>query len=256
MFATLISPGDNRGVGIAFTDRRGGVSTGPQCSLNLGRSDVDEVDHLRTNMARVRAAAGVSAVAAVHQVHGVDVHRPDVDGRDWSGDAWIGSGIPGSPRLPVADAMVSTARGLALLIRVADCVPVLLADPEAGVIGAAHAGRVGLFGGVLTAVVAEMRRAGAGDLQAWLGPHICGDCYEVPAEMAAQAVTLLPATVATTRWGTPAIDLGAGAESQLGLLGVRVHRCDPCTLTSDDLFSHRGDGPRAGRQVGLVWLAG
>lgn len=254
MFATLIDPTRNQGVGVAFTNRLGGVSTGPQTSLNLGRSDLDALDNLRTNMARVREAAGISAVAAVHQVHGVQVHQPDPD-RDWAGDGWIGDRIPGAARLPVADAMVTNRPGLALQVRVADCVPVLLADPVAGVVGAAHAGRVGLLEGVLQAVVAELRRAGARRLQAWLGPHICGDCYEVPGQLAAEAARLLPAAASTTSWGTPAIDLGAGAQSLLEVLDVQVHRCDPCTFTSDDLFSHRGDGPQAGRQVGLVWLA-
>lgn len=254
MFATLISPADNKGVGVAFTNRLGGVSIGAQASLNLGRSDLDEIVHLRTNMARVRVAVGTEAVVALHQVHGVAVHHPNEDDRDWSGDAWLGDRLPGAPQLPVADAVVATMPGLALMIRVADCVPVLLADSAAGVIGAAHVGRAGLLGGVLDETVSQMRRAGARDLQAWIGPHICGSCYEVPEEMAAEAARLVPAAESTTSWGTPSIDLGAGVESQLGQINVEAHRCYSCTLTSDDLFSHRGDGPHAGRQVGLIWL--
>lgn len=255
MFATYITPPSNQGVGVAFTDRRGGVSTGAQASLNLGRSDLDSVEHLRTNMARVRGVTGIGAIAALHQVHGAQVHNLDADDRNWSSEAWLGDRIPGTPRLPVADAMVTTRPGLGLLIRVADCIPVLLADPAAGIVGAAHAGRAGLLGGVLQAVVERLRQAGANDLQAWLGPHICGACYEVPGELADEASRLVPATVATTSWGTPGIDLGAGAESVLVGLGVQVHRHDPCTMTSGELFSHRGDGPQTGRQVGMIWLA-
>lgn len=255
MFDTLIDPADNGGVGIAFTDRQGGVSIAAQASLNLGRSDVDQYSHLRTNMARVRAVTGIGPVAALHQVHGVAVHNADEDGRDWLDDAWVGDRVPGAPALPVADAAFTTRRGLALLVRVADCLPVLLADPGAGVVAAAHAGRRGLLEGVLVQTVAAMRCAGARDLQAWLGPHICGRCYEVPVQMAADAAAVLPATRATTSWGTPAVDLGAGAEAQLVDLGVRVTRHDPCTLTGQNLFSHRGDGAQTGRQVGLVWLA-
>ncbi|GAA2181963.1 peptidoglycan editing factor PgeF [Brooklawnia cerclae] len=254
MFSTLIEPTGPRGVGVAFTDREGGVSSGALGSLNLGRSDLDDLDHLRVNMARVRETTGIGPVVSVDQVHGWAVHDADVDGRDWDGDAWIGSAAPGASHLPVADAVVTTTRGLALMIRVADCVPVVLADERAGVVGAAHAGRAGLLGGVLPAVVKAMGDHGARALQAWVGPHICGSCYEVPGTMADDAAALLPATRARTSWGTPSIDLGAGAQAQLERLGVVVHRVDPCTLTSETLYSHRGDGPGSGRQMGMVWL--
>lgn len=254
MFTTLIAPTGPGGFGVAFTDREGGVSSGPFASLNLGRSDLDDLDHLRANMARVREAIGIGPMAAVHQVHGCAVHDADTDGRDWGGDAWIGAAAPGARRLPVADAVVTTTRGLALMIRVADCVPVVLVDEPAGVVGVAHAGRVGLLGGVLPAAVQAMRERGARRLQAWVGPHICGSCYEVPESMAQEAAVILPATRARTAWGTPSIDLGAGTQAELERLGVVVHRVDPCTLTSRSCYSHRGDGPRAGRQAGLVWL--
>lgn len=254
MFSTLIRPETNGGVGVAFTDREGGVSTGDQASLNLGRSDLDELRHLRTNMALVTGAIGVDRVVALHQVHGTAVHHADSDDRDWSGDAWVGDRVRGAPRLPIADAAITTRPDLALIVRVADCLPVLLADCSAGVIAAAHAGRVGLLGGVLARTVEAMQQAGARELQAWIGPHICARCYEVPQQMAAQAAQVLPATRATTSWGTPAIDLAAGATAQLTGLRVTVTRCDPCTLTAPELFSHRGDGPHTGRQVGLIWL--
>lgn len=254
MFDTLLRPAENAGVGVCFTDRLGGVSEGARASLNLGRSDLESLPALRANMAALRAELGIEQVVALHQVHGVVVHDADDDGRDWSGDAWIGDEAPGAGTLPIADAAISRRVGIGLAVRVADCVPVLFADPVARLVGAAHAGRVGLLDGVLAATAEALRRAGAQELQAWIGPHICGDCYEVPAEMAQQAAELLPATRATTSWGTPAIDLGAGAQSQLEALGVRVHRLDPCTMTSQQLFSHRGDGPLSGRQLGLVWL--
>lgn len=256
MFDTFLDPLHNDGVGVAFTDRLGGVSQGVLSSLNLGRSDLDSLDNLRANMALVRTALGVGPVAALNQVHGAGVHNLDTDSREWSGDAWMGDRLPGARPLPVADATITTRPGLMLAIRVADCVPVVLADPAAGVVAAAHAGRVGLLEGVLAATVAQMRARGARHLRAWIGPHICGSCYEVPVDMAAQARQSLPAVSATTRWGTPAIDLGAGVQAQLVGLGVNVTRCDPCSLTNTRFFSHRGDGPLTGRQVGLVWLAG
>lgn len=256
MFASLIEPHLNARVGVGFTDRLDGASTGALGSFNLGRSDLDDLASLRANMSGLRAHLGVGEVAAVHQVHGTRVHLVDTDGRDWGGDAWLGDRLPGAEKLPVADAIVTTKPGVALMIRVADCLPVLLADQRAGVIAAAHAGRVGLLAGVLPATVAAMRKLGADRLRAWIGPHICGACYEVPEQMAAEAAARLPAAAARTSWGTSAIDLGAGAAAQLAGLGVDVRRLDPCTLTSPDLFSHRGDGAGAGRQVGVIWLAG
>ena len=80
-------------------------------------------------------------------------------------------------------------------------------------------------------------------------------CYEVPAEMAADAQQRIPGAATTTSRGSPAIDLGAGARIQLSELGVEVRAMDPCTLTSPSLFSHRGDGPDSGRQVGVIWLS-
>lgn len=254
MFAQLIDPAANGGAGIAFTDRLGGVSAGAQASLNLGRSDLDDVPNLIENMTRVRRATGVGRIAAVHQVHGVAVHHAGADGRDWSGEAWIGDRLPGSARLPVADALVTSLPGLALMVRVADCLPVLFADADAAVIGAAHAGRVGLLDGVLPATVAAMKDLGARRIRAWLGPHICGQCYEVPDAMAEQAAATLPQTRATTGWGSPAIDLAAGAQAQLADLGVETASLSACTFTDPNLFSHRADGPQTGRQVGLVWL--
>lgn len=254
MFDTFIAPLTNQGVGVAFTDRLGGVSQGSLSSLNLGRSDLDELPNLRANMASVRRAAGFTRIAAVHQVHGTNVHLTDGDGRDWSADAWIGDAALGADQLPVADAIVSTIRGLALMVRVADCVPVALADQDRGVIACAHAGRVGLLSGVLPATVAAMRDLGAQRLTAWIGPHICGACYEVPTQMASEAAAQIPECASVTTWKTPAIDLGAGVVAQLKELNVTVHRVDPCTLSTPSLFSHRGDGSGAGRQVGMVWL--
>jgi YfiH family protein len=150
--------------------------------------------------------------------------------------------------------LVTTRPSVALCIRVADCLPVLLADPAAGVIGAAHAGRAGLFAGVLENTVAAMRDAGASTITAWIGPHICGACYEVPPDMAQAGWKAIPATRAATRAGTAALDLGAGAEALLRAEGCRVHRHDPCTAEDAHFFSHRRDGPATGRSAGLIWL--
>ncbi len=248
VFAYRRDPERPGGVGLAFTDRLDGVSGGAFGSLNLAGSGGDEPQNLRANVGLVSTTLGIASLTGVHQVHGRDVLAVGPDGaatRLWQSD----------DDLPDADALVTTAPGVGLCIRVADCVPVLLADERAGVIGAAHAGRKGLLAGVLEAVVAAMRQRGAADIAAWIGPHICGACYEVPPEMAEDAWARLPATRSVSRHGTTAIDIGAGVASELGRLGCRVHRQERCTAEEPSLFSYRRDGGVTGRQAGIVWLA-
>ena len=239
MFVWRRDPTD--GVGVAFTGRGDG-------SFSFGNCDDDVV---RANLATLRATLGLSRVVVTRQVHGADVLVVD-DSPDQTPDS--------QPLvLATADALVTSAAGVGLGMRVADCVPVALADAQARVVGVAHAGRVGLLAGVLPATVAAMAALGAraSRMRAWIGPHVCGDCYEVPADMARQAEDAMPGIAARTSWGTPSLDLGRAAAVQLAGLGLaRVERHDPCTMTSPDLFSHRGDGPTTGRQLGLVWLAG
>lgn len=173
----------------------------------------------------------------MHQVHGAEVVEAPVDGT------------------PTCDGLVTTERDHVLVVRVADCVPVLLADASAGVIGAAHAGRNGVLLGVVPATVARMRALGATDLTAWVGPHVCGACYEVPGEMQEQVATAVPATRTTTRQGTPGLDLGAGVRAQLEADGVTVVDAARCTQESADLYSFRRDGAAAGRFAGLIRMA-
>ena len=253
MFDALIEPGDH-GVGVAFTDRLDGVSSPPFDSLNLGRGGVDDAVAVAANFDRLRRRLGVGKIVTVAQVHGVGVLEvtPDVlDG--WHDGSELGvHGATGVP-LTEADAMVTRLPGVALCIRAADCLPVVLADSSAGVIAAAHAGRVGLLAGVLPATVDAMRRLGAQSIHAWVGPGICGRCYEVPANMAADAWAQLPATKAQTTWGTPSIDLPAGAVVQLQDAGVAVTDLGHCTFETPTLYSHRRDKGATGRQAGLVW---
>ncbi|MFC4787337.1 polyphenol oxidase family protein [Nocardioides sp. MAHUQ-72] len=196
----------------------------------------------RTELPRLEAACGVR-FARVNQVHGDEVlvaHDP---------------GPPPLGDVPSADALVTTTRGLGLMVRIADCVPVLLADPARGVVGAVHAGRAGVFLGIVGRAVERMRAEGADELVAWVGPHVCGSCYEVPEPMRAEVATRVPETYAHTRWGTPSLDLGAGVRAQLDVLGVEVTEVGRCTLEDATLHSHRRDGAAAGRMAGLVWTS-
>ena len=154
------------------------------------------------------------------------------------------------------DALVTSTPGLALGVLVADCVPVLLADAAAGVVAAAHAGRRGVAASIVAAVTAHMRARGAdpGRTTAWVGPAICGGCYEVPEAMQADVARVVPAAAAVTRAGRPALDLPAAVVDQLNAAGVLdVRRDGRCTAEDPDLFSYRRDG-RTGRTAGVVLL--
>jgi YfiH family protein len=183
--------------------------------------------------------------ADMRQVHGNRVAVVDGPG---AGGA---SGAPQGAR-PEVDALVTTVPDVVLVVRAADCVPVLLADATGGVVAAVHAGRPGLVAGVVGAAVARMRAVGAGPITAWVGPHVCGGCYEVPEDMRAEVGAVVPESVATTTWGTPALDLGAGVTAQLRAEGVAVVDVAACTRERLDLHSYRRDGSSAGRLAGLV----
>lgn len=230
MFVSFRGP-DTDGVGAAFTNRQ----------VNLG--DAQPAGERAAAFRRVSDALGVP-IAVVTQVHGADVVEVTAP-----------AATDGLIDLTAhdADALVTTEIGVGLAVRVADCVPVLFADADAGVIAAAHAGRRGLLSGVLAATVGAMRARGASDITAWVGPHICGACYEVPADMAADAAAQLHIPEAQTSWGTPAIDQTAAVRRQLDALGVRAEVLAPCTREGDELYSYRREQQAAGRLAGIVW---
>jgi YfiH family protein len=154
----------------------------------------------------------------------------------------------------VADALVTSLSDVVLMVRVADCVPVLLADLTSGVLGAVHAGRPGLVAGVVPRAVDAMRDEGAEAIRAWVGPHVCGGCYEVPSAMRADVSAVVPEAFAETSWGTPSVDVGAGVTAQLRARDVEVTDASRCTFEHEDLFSYRRQGPTSGRLAGLIRL--
>ena len=176
-------------------------------------------------------------VARMHQVHGATVHHVR------SADEAVVE----------ADALVTTEPGVALMARSADCVPVLLADTAGSVVGAVHAGRVGFAAGVVPATVARMRELGADQVVAFVGPAICGGCYEVPAVMRDEVAAAESAAAATTRWGTPALDVPGGVVAQLGAAGVAVEVDGACTYEDATTWSYRRQGAAAGRMGALIW---
>lgn len=226
---------------IAFTDRFGGGSQAPFDRLNLGGHVGDDPDVVAENRLLVAGELGLAAghVLYMNQVHGADVAVVDE---------------PWTTKPPDVDALVTTNTSLALAVLVADCVPVLLADPDAGVIAAAHAGRPGLVAGIVPAVVAAMRDHGAREIVAVAGPAVCGACYEVPADMREDVTAVVPAAHAQTSWGTPSVDVRAGVVAQLTELGVAATASATCTRTDPASYSYRRDH-RTGRFAGLVRLA-
>jgi polyphenol oxidase len=233
------------GAHFAFTDRWGGVSAAPYDQLNLGGAVGDDPQAVLANRALAAAELGLDPAGVVwmNQVHGKDVAVAEA---------------PWSDAAPKVDAVVTTRRGLALAVLVADCTPVLLADPVAGVVAAAHAGRPGLVAGVVPAAVEAMCAHGArpGRIVAATGPSVCGRCYEVPEAMRDEVAAAVPEAWSTTSWGTPAVDVAAGVHAQLSRLGVPSgEKSHICTLESKDHFSYRREQV-TGRLAGYVWLGG
>jgi YfiH family protein len=237
------------GVRAGFTTRTGGVSSAPWDSLDLGLHVGDDPDRVLVNRGRVERWVG-GRVTFAAQVHGADVL------------ALSGEPGPGEIEVGVADALVAARPGVGLGVLVADCVPVLLADPGAGVVGVAHAGRQGLERGVLEAAVGALTAAGARleHVRAVVGPAISGAEYEVPAALREQVAAAVPETWATTSWGTPALDLPAGARAVLSRAGVsRVTSVDVCTARDPRFYSHRlatRSGTTTGRFAGVVRSSG
>jgi len=216
-----------------FTNRTGGSSTGAFASFNLGFHVGDNSADVSSNRARLAQEFG--PVAFMSQVHGDRVvvveALSEVD--------------------PVADALVTGIAGITLAVQVADCIPLLLHSPQS--VAAVHVGRKGLINGVTVRVLEVMRAMGASDIQAIIGPAICGTCYEVSAEIFTEVTLAHPVAASQSAQGKPALDLPAALTELLSTEGIPVVREDKCTVEDNELFSYRRDGV-TGRQAGLVWL--
>lgn len=237
-----------------FLGREGGVSRGIHAGLNVGLGSGDDRAAVTEN--RARAAAAIlpgAALATLHQVHSADavtVVAPFAD------DA-----------RPHADALITDRPGLLLGILTADCVPVLLADPRAGVVGAAHAGWKGALGGVTDAALAAMERLGAdrAGIVAAIGPCIARASYEVDAGFLARFAAVDPANerfFAPGRAGRHQFDIEAYVVARLAAAGIsRIEALGLDTYADERRFfsyrraTHRGE-PDYGRQIALIGLPG
>jgi YfiH family protein len=225
-----------------FTTRQGGVSPPPWDALNLGGAVGDAPERVAENWGRLGEATGL-AFARVRQVHGAAVARLDA---------------PASPP-PEADVVLTRTRGLAACVSVADCVPILLADPETGAVAAVHAGWRGTLARAAAAGVAALARdaGGApGRLLAAVGPSIGPCCYAISPELAARFEAELGSGLLAGPAGAPRLDLWAANLRILGAAGVPaervdlLRRCTSCEAAA--FFSHRRDRGRTGRQVAFI----
>lgn len=224
------------------TTRAGGHSQPPFDSFNLGDHVGDDPEAVAANRRRLAAQLELAdqQLAWMEQVHGRQVTIVDGD-QDNPAEA--------------TDALVTARPETALVVVVADCVPVLLGDPEAGVVAAIHAGRVGTRVGVVPAALTAMVSLGAEPqrVEALLGPAVCGRCYEVPQEMAADVEAHVPGSACRSHQNRPALDLRAGIWRQLADLGIGRVGSDPrCTMEDETLFSHRRQQP-TGRIAAVTW---
>jgi polyphenol oxidase len=243
------------GVRHAFFTREGGVSEGIYASLNGGIGSDDRREHVAENRARMAAALGVSPEAFVtaYQIHSAEVVVAE---EPWTHET-----------RPRADAIVTRMSGLAIGISTADCGPVLLADSEARVIGAAHAGWRGALAGVTDATIVTMERLGAerARIVAALGPMIHQPSYEVGADLVGR---FLVADTTNDRFFRPAarpghalFDLPGYIAARLAAAGIgAIEDLARCTYADPDRFfsfrrtTHRGE-PDYGRHVNAIALA-
>jgi YfiH family protein len=237
-----------------FFTRQGGVSGDVYRSLNCGLGSRDEPALVRENRARVARMLGGEPehLVTLYQVH--------------SATALIIERALPRANLPKADALVTRTPGLVIGAMAADCAPVLFADPEARIVGAAHAGWRGALDGILEATVAAMVRLGAraSRIRAAVGPCINHEHYEIGPEFEKRFLDTDPANArffARQSGGYTRFDLPAFVEARLQRAGLcEVERRSPCTYGNESHFfsyrraTHRGD-PDYGRQISAIVVA-
>jgi hypothetical protein len=245
---------DLAGIRHGFMTRHGGVSDGIYRSLNCGLGSKDDHDAVVENRARAVRAAGLKpdSLATAYQVHSARVAVVE--------DNW-----PKADR-PEVDGLVTKTKGVSLGILTADCVPVLFADPEAGIIGAAHAGWKGAVTGILPETVEAMVQLGAqrDRIQAGVGPAIAQKSYEVGPDFPQAFIARDPANgryfTTSARCRHFMFDLVGFVRDELESLGlgaVSVAGNDTCS-EADDFFSYRrtthAKEPDYGRQISIIGL--
>lgn len=214
---------------FGFTDARSDVGNRDLGrDIAVARTPHEQLQYLRKSLG---SALDKDEIVFMNQVHGNEV------------------ALAQAGEVESVDALIVEQSGLAALVRVADCVPIVIGAPGLPLVAVVHAGRVGMASGVVSRTCEELRTRGASSLTAWIGPRACGSCYEVPDSMRDEIARAEPAAFSNTSWGTPALDIGAGVKAQLARAGVTIHDVgiDACTIENEAFWSHRRQGSAAGR---------
>ena len=214
-----------------FTNRLGGVSKDPFTSANLGDHVGDEAASVLENRAQLESQIGMPIVF-MNQVHGDTVVL-----------------VEEKTNTPTCDALITTERKLAVAVMVADCIPLLLKSDVA--VAAVHVGRKGLMNGVARKTIDAMRDLGAEVIHSYIGPNICGSCYEVGADIFNEVVSKYPGSDSSNRTGKATLDLVSGLKTDLK--DTVLLDLSSCVLEDKNSFSYRRDGI-TGRQAGVIWL--
>ncbi len=220
---------------VFFSSRHGGISSGAYTSLNLGDHVGDSLESVTANREVLRKALSLSHLVFMNQSHSSDVSVITEDAY--------------SIHTPNADALMTNLRGFGLAVMVADCVPLLLASESW--VAAVHVGRVGLLDGIVEKVLVEFESRSTTPSRAWIGPHICADCYEVSPEMYKTATTERP-QLATSE-STHCLNLAAEIREILNRANIAITDVHSCAAESTDYFSYRRDGV-TGRFAGVISL--
>ena len=216
-------------VTVVALNRMGGHSVAPFDGLNLADYVGDKPESVAQNIGQVSQHLGADDIAVMNAEHGARVTVVSAGGK-----------------CAPADVVVTQVPGLALLVLAADCVPVALVDVNANVWAVVHIGWKGLMANVMSSALSAFQDCGANLSQtvAVIGPSICGQCYEVSAELAQLITAAHPAVAVYERH----IDLAGGVNVALEQQGVQVQRIAGCTYESGELFSYRrAQGQPTGR---------
>jgi YfiH family protein len=214
-----------------FTNRLGGVSKAPFDSANLGDHVGDDPIAVAENRAQLESQIGMP-IAFMQQVHGDTVVL-----------------VENNQSTPTCDALITTERKLAVAVMVADCIPLLLKSDVA--VAAVHVGRKGLMNGIARKTIDAMRDLGAEVIHSYIGPNICGGCYEVGPDIFQEVVSKYPISDSSLRSGKQTLDLVSGLKTDLK--DTVLLDLSSCVLEDNHTFSYRRDGT-TGRQAGVIWL--
>ncbi|MEJ6573695.1 MAG: peptidoglycan editing factor PgeF [Actinomycetes bacterium] len=218
---------------LLFTARHGGTSIGEFDSLNLANHVGDAPGAVEENRIILKSLLSQAHPIFMNQVHGNQVVE-----------------VFDNSLTPItADAIITRKLGLPLAVLSADCLPVLVKGES--IVGVIHAGRKGILNGIISQTILKMRALGGVDLEATIGPAICGQCYEVDPQMYLDAISVEPNLA--TNVETHCLDLKKAAAAQLQIHNVSVADLEICTAHDLNFFSYRRDGI-SGRNVGVIVL--